>query len=231
MCARYVSKATADWERWFSIRRTPEFASWNIAPSHLVPVVIATDEGNQAELMRFGLVPYFSRGRLPKFATINARVENLRNNASWRGPWERGQRCIVPANGFYEWRVQANGTKQAFYIHLSDRAVFGFAGLWDRSMKPDGTLIQSFAIITLPAAGLLAQIHNAKLREPAILAAEDHAGWLSGTPLEAGAALKPYPDEQLEAWPVGWRVNSPDNNDAALIERAVSPIALDLFEK
>jgi putative SOS response-associated peptidase YedK len=231
MCARYVSKATADWERWFSIRRTPEFTSWNIAPTHRVPVITAAEEGNQVELMRFGLVPYFTHGEPPKFATINARIENLASNASWRGPWERGQRCIVPANGFYEWQLQAGGTKQPFYIHLSDREVFGFAGLWDRSTRRDGTVIHSFAIVTLPAVGLLAQIHNAKLREPAILAAEDHAGWLRGAAPDAQQALKPCPDEELVAWPVGRRVNSPDNNDAALIEPVAPAVNLDLFQK
>ncbi len=96
--------------------------------------------------------------------------------------------------------------------------MFGFAGLWDRSVREDGTAIESCTIITLPASPLMAEIHNAKKRMPAILRGEDHERWLAGSPEEARAALRQYPDELLHAWKVGPRVNSPKNNDAAPLE-------------
>jgi putative SOS response-associated peptidase YedK len=219
MCARYVSKASAEWERWFSIRKTPQFASFNVAPSQIVPVIRAGEGGNECELMRFGMIPYFTRGEVPRFATVNAKVENLQTNASWRGPWQRAQRCIVPANGFYDWHVLPDGrTKQPYYIRLSDREAFGFAALWDAARKADGSIIRSFAIITLPASPLMARIHNGKGREPAILTAEDQETWLRGSAEAARVTLRQCPEELLRFWPIGTRVNSPDNNDPALLE-------------
>jgi putative SOS response-associated peptidase YedK len=219
MCGRYVSKETAEWERFFSRRvKVPLFESYNVAPSQAVPVVRAGTE--DFERMRWGLVPFFAKGVPPKYSTINATIERLEAGPCWRGPWKRAQRCLLPANGFYEWHVNADGSKTPFYIHLTDREAFGFAGLWDRSEAMDGTAIESCTIITMPPNALMAEIHNAKQRMPAILAQEDHDAWLSGSAEEARVALKPYPADLMVAWPVRTRVNSPRNNDAELIARA-----------
>ena len=147
------------------------------------------------------------------------RSETVQTAASYRGPWSRGQRCLVAARGFYEWQTQADGkTRLPYYIHLNDQEVFAFAGLWDSSRTDQGDRIESCAHLTLPASRLLAEIHNTQRRMPAILAREDREAWLEGTPEEAWAVLKPYPDEHLVAWPVSTRVNKPANDDAALIE-------------
>jgi putative SOS response-associated peptidase YedK len=144
-------------------------------------------------------------------------VERLPEAPSWRGTWKRRQRCLVIANGFYEPHVEPDGRRQPFYIHLADREVFAFAGIWDRSVADDGTAIESFAIITLPASPLMASIHNEKQRVPAILTAQDHELWLSGSAAAARNALKPYPDDMLVAWPVSTRVNQSNQNDPELI--------------
>ena len=116
----------------------------------------------------------------PKFSTINATVERLTEAASWRDPVSRGQRCILPACGFYEWQVQAEGrSKQPYYITLDDQNIFGFAGIWDRSRRDDDTRIESCAIITMPASPLMSEIHNAKQRMPAILSRQDRDAWVS----------------------------------------------------
>ncbi|HEX4050674.1 MAG TPA: SOS response-associated peptidase [Steroidobacteraceae bacterium] len=215
MCARYVSKATAEWERWFQRRFRVDFASYNIVPTQSAPIVRAgTEDG---ELLRFGLVPFFCRGAKPKNPNINATVERLVDAPSWRGPWKRGQRCLVIANGFYEPHVEPDGRRRPFYIHLAYREAFAFAGIWDRSVADDGTAIESFAIITLPASPLMASIHNDKQRMPAILAAQDHEQWLSGSIEAARDALKPCPDDLLVTWPVSTRVNQSNQNDAELI--------------
>ena len=114
--------------------------------------------------------------------------------------------------------VNDDGTKQPFAIELSDQPVFGFAGLWDRSVTPEGAAIDSCTIITLPASPLMAQIHNAKQRMPATLRPEDIETWLTGTADEAKSTLRQYPDELLHAWKVGARVNSPRNNGPELLE-------------
>ena len=170
-------------------------------------------------LLRWGLIPFFAKGVAPGYSTINARIETVRTAASYRGPWKRGQRCAVIANGFYEWQVQADGkSKQPFYIHLNDQPEFAMAGLWESSRGADGVGVESCTHITLPANALLARIHNAKLRMPAILAREDRDTWLHGTAEEAWSVLKPYSAELMVAWPVSSRVNKPANNEASLLE-------------
>jgi putative SOS response-associated peptidase YedK len=226
MCGRYVSPDEASIEREFNlVHHEWQFPmSYNVAPTQSVPVVrIAADGERAGVLMHWGLIPYWAKGVQPKYSTINATIEKLTEAATWRGPWSRGQRCILPAAGFYEWQVQSDGrTKQPYYITATDQAIFGFAGLWDRSKRDDGTKVESCAIITMPASKLMSEIHNAKQRMPAILTREDRDAWLKGTPDQAFAALKQYPDAHLMATPVSTRVNAPKNNDAKLIERVAA---------
>jgi putative SOS response-associated peptidase YedK len=218
MCGRYVSKLEASLEREWNLTRTPsDFESYNIAPGQQVPVVRIHDGGHECTLMRWGLVPHWAKGVPPKYSTINARVEGITTAPSYRDPWKRGQRCILPALGFYEWQVRNTG-KQPYYIHLEDQAVFGFAGLYDFSTLADGPALESCTIITMPANHLLAEIHNAKQRMPAILRREDHEAWLSGDADAARACLQPYPDELMAAHEVSIRVNSPKNNTPDLLE-------------
>ena len=167
-------------------------------------------------------VPYWSGGVPPKYSTFNARAERIESAPAFRGPWSRGQRCILPAAGFYEWQKRG-ASKQPFFIKLADREMFGFAGLWDRSKGADGVRVESCTIITLPANRLLSEIHNTDHRMPAILSEEDHEAWLSGTPEAAHAALRPYADELMLAWPVSPRVNSAKNDDEALTRPIPDP--------
>jgi putative SOS response-associated peptidase YedK len=115
--------------------------------------------------------------------------------------------------------VQADGkTKQPYYITANDQQIFGFAGVWDRSRRDDGTRVESCAIITMSASNFMSEIHNAKQRMTAFLAREDRDAWLKGTAEDALAALKQYPDAHLAATSVSTRVNAPKNNDPTLIE-------------
>jgi putative SOS response-associated peptidase YedK len=223
MCGRYVSPDDSAIEREFNLVRTEwQFPqSYNVAPTHLVPIVRTVDGERTGTRLRWGLIPFFARGVPTKYSTINARVETVPTSACYRGPWSRGQRCLVVVSGFYEWQVQDDGkTKIPFYITLNDQDVAAFAGLWDSSRSDSGETIESVTHITVPANQLVGDIHNTKHRMPAILSREDREAWLTGTPAEAWAALKPYPDEHTVAWPVSMRVNTPKNNDATLIEPA-----------
>src|SRR4030095_10163225 len=104
------------------------------------------------------------------------------SSPAWRGPWARGQRCVMPAAGFYEWQVQPDGTKKPYYIWpADDNELFPIAALWDRAKTEAGEYILSCAIITMPANELLAEIHNAKQRMPLILPPDAVDTWLSGT--------------------------------------------------
>jgi putative SOS response-associated peptidase YedK len=225
MCGRYVSPDEASIEREFNLVHA-EWSfppSYNVAPTQDVPAIRADKSGARiGARLHWGLIPFWAKGVQPKYSTINATVEKLKDAATWRGPWKRGQRCLMPALGFYEWQVQADGkTKQPFFITLNDQEIFGFAGLWDSSMGADGAAVESCTIVTLPANRLMTEIHNLKHRMPAILAREDRDAWLRGSPDDAFHAIKQYPDTHMVATPVGTRVNTPKNNDAKLIEPVI----------
>jgi putative SOS response-associated peptidase YedK len=233
VCGRYIvreQEALEKFLRRFGTHGRPKVAGgFNVAPSSTVPVIRRSGLGraafesaaygsaalNECVLLRWGLVPFWSCGTPPKYPTFNAPIERMEIAASFRGPWARSQRCIIPAAGFYEWQVRGRA-RQPFLIRVADQEVFGFAGLWDRSAGPEG-IVESCTIVTMPANRLLAEIHNTGHRMPAILREEHQETWLSGNLDEARTALLPYPHERMMAWPVSLRVNSPKNDDETLV--------------
>jgi len=223
MCGKYILAQAAKAERAMGIRRGrweyPQ--SYRVLPTEQVPVVIANSGEREALQMRWGLIPWWTYGVPLKASTINATVERLGSAPSYRDPWKRGQRCILVMGGFYEPHVNVDGSRDPFFVHLTDREVFGVAGLWERSRRQDGSYVFSCALVTVPANRLLSEVHNEKPRMPAILAESDHASWLSGPLVEARAALQSYPEESMVAWKVSRRVNNPRlANDARLTEPA-----------
>jgi putative SOS response-associated peptidase YedK len=221
MCGKYILAQAAKAERAMGIRRGhwDYPPSYRVLPSEQVPVAIATAGEAEATLMRWGLVPYWARGVPLKASTINATAERIDSAPAYREPWSRGQRCIFVMGGFYEPHVNADGSRDPWFIRLTQREVFGVAGLWERSRRADGSLLLSCTLITVPANRLLAEVHNGKPRMPAVLPAEAHHDWLSGPQAQARALLQPYPDPLMQAWRVSRRVNSPRlANDASLTE-------------
>jgi putative SOS response-associated peptidase YedK len=223
MCGRYVAPDEASIEREFNlVHQEWQFPpSFNVAPTQAVPILREIESERRGSIVRWGLIPFFAKGEPPKYSTINARIETVETAASYRGPWRRAQRCLQFATGFYEWHVDGQGRKAPYYIHLNDQAVFGFAGLWDRSFKPDGTAVESCVHITMPANDLMREIHNAGSnphRMPAILRREDCEVWLKGSVDEARAVLKQYEPGLMVAYQVSTAVNSPKNNNETLIE-------------
>jgi len=224
MCGRYILAQQAKAEKSFGVQRVRwhDVPSFNVAPGREVPVVrmASAAEGGEREgvMMRWGLVPPFLKGESPKYPTMNARVETMETSPAFRDPWARGQRCVVPALGFYEWQMVPDAPKQPWFVGLANEDVMPFAGLWDRSVKADRTVVESFTIITLPANDFMAQLHSEQQRMPAILRMEDVEAWLSGTPEQARAALIQYPGEHLRTYKVSARVNSARNDDETLLE-------------
>ena len=195
-------------------------------PTDPVPVVLAVNGRRTGRMMRWDLVPYRAHGEPTGKVLINAKVENLQTNYYWKGPWERGQRCIFSMAGFYEPHKLEDGRKEPFYVRLPDREIFGVAGLWDRSVKADGTEILSCTLITTAPNELMARIHDEKLRMPAVLRESDHDSWLQGNPAQATAALTPYPGDEMLAWQVSRRLYATKTaNDASLIAPADEPRA------
>ena len=223
MCGKYVLAQAAKAERALKVSRGRwDYAlSYRVLPTEQVPVVVPFDGEREATQMRWGLIPYWAGGVPLRASTINATIERLTSAPAYRDAWQRGQRCILAMAGFYEPHLNADGSRDQFFVRLREREVFGVAGLWDRSRCADGSHVFSCTLITVPANALLAEVHNGKQRMPALLQEADHGAWLEGTREEAHAALRPYPAELMQAWKVSPRVNNPRlPNDASLIEPA-----------
>ena len=221
MCGKYILAQAAKAERALGIRRGRwEYPpSYRVLPTEEVPVAVSQQGERTAALMRWGLIPFWAHGVPLKASTINATVERLTSAPSYRDAWQRDQRCIFVMGGFYEPHVNEDGSRDQFFVHLVDREVFAVAGLWERSRRADGSYLFSCTLITVPANTLLADVHNAKQRMPAILADSDCDSWLHGEPERARALLRPYSAESMRAWKVSRRVNNPQlPNDERLIE-------------
>jgi len=191
---------------------------YNAAPSQDLPVIRAGPDGRELGLIRWGLVPSWSKGPDSRYSMINARAETVAGKPAYRGPFRR-RRCLVPANGFYEWKKVSDG-KQPYFITLSAGGVFAFAGLWDHWTGPEGEEITSFTIVVTAANDCVRPIHD---RMPVILEPEDYDSWLGerGVPSRTKLAimLRPYPAELMQAFPVGRDVNSPTNDSPVLQNR------------
>jgi len=151
---------------------------------------------------------------------INARGETLAEKPSFRAAFRR-RRCLVLADGFYEWQAVQDGAKSSkipVYIQLNQGAPFAFAGLWENWHSPDGSQILSCTIITTSPNELLSPIHN---RMPVILPPENYRQWLDPQeqdPKELAALIKPFPSGQMTAYPVSKLVNNPNNDVPACIQ-------------
>ena len=194
---------------------------YNGAPGQDLWVIRQEAAGERSlELLRWGLIPHFYADK-PKPPPINARVESAAQKPMFRQAYAK-RRCIVPVDGFFEWKAIVGGAKQPFAFAMWDRAPFGLAGLWENWRDPTtGDWTRTFCVLTTRANALMRPIHD---RMPVILRPTDHEPWLSGNAVEP-EALGPYPDELMTLWPVSTRVNSPRNDDPGVIEPMVQASA------
>jgi putative SOS response-associated peptidase YedK len=188
---------------------------WNGAPSQEFLVIRENHKTGQRslDLLKWGLIPYWCHdpkgGRKP----INAKAETVARLPTFRDAY-RKRRCILPVDGFYEWRA-ANGGKQPYAIAMNDGAPFGIAGIWENWQEPaSGEWIRTFAVITVPSNELVAKIHD---RMPAILEPEDCVRWLGMEP-DPHDVLISFPAERMRMWPISKRINSPQNDDPSLLD-------------
>lgn len=182
---------------------------YNIAPTQLVPTVLRTPK-RQFQLLRWGLIPSWAKDPAMGARLINARAETAGEKPSFRSAF-RHRRCLVIADGFYEWQRQER-KKQPFYFRLQDGRSFAFAGLWEHWEAPDGEAIESCTILTTEANELLHPIHD---RMPVIIEPKDYDLWLDPTvqkPEPLQQLLCPYPSEAMTSYAVSTQVNSPANN-------------------
>ncbi len=221
MCGRYTQ--LMPWSELVELYRVTAGAAaapnlpprYNICPTQDVPVVRA-GAGRELAMMRGGLVPAWSKDAVIGSRLINARAETVAEKPSFRGAY-KSRRCLIPADGFYEWRKSEGGPKQPYRITLSGGAPFAFAGLWERWEKAaDGRALETCTIITTAANEFVRPIHH---RMPVILDSAGHDAWLdAATPPDALSALLGSYGGIMEAQAVGTRVNNPRNDDAACIE-------------
>lgn len=222
MCGRYtLNEDMKDLVEWFDADRVElnELQpSFNVAPSHMMPVVGENEEGRRSILpFRWGLLPFWADEKDISYSMINARAETLDSKRSYK-PYFQKYRCLVPASGFYEWKGE-KGEKQPYYIYPKEEPVFAFGGIYNVWHSPEGDEnIPTFTIITTSANDSLKALHD---RMPAILMKDEWPEWLDPDNNDMKALkelLKPYPDDAIEFHSVSKRVNSVQNNSKELIE-------------
>ena len=218
MCGRYTLKTPVEElaeEFGFEASSVELPPNYNVAPTQEVAAILEEDGKRRLELLRWGLIPSWADDPSIGSRMINARSETAPEKPSFRRAF-RERRCLIPADGFYEWQ-RTNGAKQPFYIRMKEEHPFAFAGLWESWKDEDGPEIRSCTILTTKPNALAAEIHD---RMPVILPAGSYDAWLDP---ETGrdelyGLLAPYPEDEMEAYPVSRFVNSPQNNNPRCIE-------------
>jgi putative SOS response-associated peptidase YedK len=220
MCGRFtLTDPDADLAVQFNLPEIPDMPPrYNIAPTQPVAAVRMAAESTVREivLLHWGLIPFWAKDSRIGARMINARSETVAEKPAFRTAFQH-RRCLVVADGFYEWQKQ-NGIKQPFFIRLRGARTFAFAGLWERWKGSDDDLIESCTLLTTEPNDLLRPLHN---RMPVILHPDDYDLWLNPQIQEAEPLqrlLYPYPPEEMDAYPVSRYVNSPDHDDPRCIE-------------
>lgn len=221
MCGRYTHKLT--WAEIVGLYRLtlPDEPpgriepSYNVAPTHVMPIVRPAGNGRELVLAGWGLVPFWLKpeqlGRQP-YATINARSDRIRTAPTYREPF-RKRRCIVTATGWYEWRKTGPKTRQPFHFRPAARP-FGFAGVYDIWKGDGGKAVTSFAIVTTDAAPATAPYHD---RMPLVLEEAQFDDWMRAPPELAAEMMTPY-GGAIDAWEVAKDVGNVANNRPDLME-------------
>ncbi len=224
MCGRFqASSSPAELARWFKTTgRVPNLQQrYNAAPGQRLPIVLHGSETRKRRLvtLRWGLIPAWAKDAKIGYSTINAMAETVAIKPAFRDAF-KSRRCLVPADGFYEWKQLDAKTKQPYRIAMVDGSLMAFAGLWEQWNDPaSGETLRTFTVITGEPNALCAPIHN---RMPVILDAADWQTWLGEVPAsgdELQALLQPYPAERMEAHMIGPEIGNVTNDNAGLIER------------
>ena len=220
MCGRYTLKTPVEKlaeEFGFDDSSVELPPNYNVAPTQGVAAVLEEDGRRRLEVLRWGLIPPWADDPQIGSRMINARAETAPEKPSFRRAF-RERRCLIPADGFYEWQ-RANGGKQPYYIHMKEARPFAFAGLWESWKEEGGPEIRSCTILTTKPNALAGEIHD---RMPVILPTGSYDVWLDpeAEKDELYGLLAPYPEDEMEAYPVSRYVNSPQNNDPRCIEPA-----------
>jgi putative SOS response-associated peptidase YedK len=216
MCGRFALAADPELvQQAFNLATVPVLSPrYNIAPTQEV-AVITNENPHDVTLLRWGLIPSWSKDASGAAKMINARSETVDQKPSFRAAFKR-RRCIIPATGFFEWQARESG-KAPMYIFLKSRPVFGIAGLWEVWRSPQGMDVRSFTVLTTDANSFMQPIHD---RMPVILLPEDYSLWLQpgdAPPTPLRMLLKSYEPSEMAAYEVSKLVNRPAIDTADVI--------------
>ncbi|MDQ0113004.1 SOS response-associated peptidase [Paenibacillus harenae] len=201
---------------------------YNVAPSQQVLAVINDGNDNRLGELKWGLIPPWADDPKVGFMMINARAETAAEKAAFKKPL-RSKRCLIPADGFYEWKKLSGGSKQPMRITMKSREIFSMAGLYETWISPDGAKINSCTILTTEPNPLMAPIHD---RMPVILRPENEALWLDRKTQDVEALLpllRPYDDRDMVAYAVSPAVGNVRNDSPELIEQIAVDEQMRLF--
>jgi putative SOS response-associated peptidase YedK len=182
---------------------------------HRIPTIRISPEGDRVlHLLRWGLVPHWAKDPSIGAKLNNARGESVAEKPSFRDAFKR-RRCLVPADGFYEWKAEGK-VKQPYYISLKSGESMAMGGLWESWKSPDGTILRTVCIVTTGPNAVMEPIHD---RMPVIIGREHWQEWLAAPADDVQSLVAPYPAGEIQAWPVSRRVSKTVDDDAELIER------------
>jgi putative SOS response-associated peptidase YedK len=231
MCGRFTfARSARELAETFDVDAPADFEPrYNIAPGQEVVAIRTGGESpaRRAEWRSWGWLPHWAKDPRDGPRPINARIESAARSKAFRGA-TASKRCVVPADGFFEWRRENDGVRQPFRVVSESQPVFGLAGLYEHWLGPEGAVVGSCVLLTTESVGPLRSLHR---RMPVALRAEDVAEWLAGG-READAPLAAWGDRALGDWamhPVDLRVNDVRNDDPRCIEAVRLAVNLELF--
>jgi putative SOS response-associated peptidase YedK len=217
MCGRFAQRSDPKrLAKEFKVAEVPNIeVHYNIAPTQDILAVRESADGREMTFLKWGLIPSWAKDTSIGARLINARSETVTEKPSFRQAFKQ-RRCIIPADGFYEWQ-RTDGKKQPFFFRMRDESPFGFAGLWERWEGQGREAINSCTILTTEANEVLLPVHD---RMPVILHPEEYSLWLEGNEREQDLLrelLRPYPAEEMIGYPVSPLVNSTRSKGPELI--------------
>jgi putative SOS response-associated peptidase YedK len=220
MCGRYTLTCPDKIAERFAVQVEIDalLARYNVAPTQQVPAIL-DESPRELTLARWGLVPSWAKDEKVGLSLINARCETVADKPAFRGAYQK-RRCLVPADGFYEWQKTGIG-KVPHRFTLKNDALFAFAGLWEMWIQPDGRPMRTVSLMTTSANAVVESVHD---RMPVILARDKEAAWLDRATPPAALAnmLVPYPADQMKAVPVSTAVSNARHDEPDLIKAVVA---------
>lgn len=222
MCGRYTLTANPETiQQAFNLDVLPVLQPrYNIAPTQPVPI-ITSEKSKELTIVQWGLIPSWSKDPSIASKLINARAETIEEKPSFRAAFKY-RRCLIPADGFFEWKAVGGGKKKPHFIYVGNHEVFAFAGLWESWHSPAGDEVQTCTILTTKPNNLIRTMHH---RMAVILDKEDYDAWLSpdAKPAELKHLLRAYPEERINLYEVSTMVNN-SRVDAPEILQPVQPL-------